>query len=269
MARLDKLYIGTNTKMFKTSSETVDFVKQLYQLTSDISREEMELFVIPSYTSLTAARESVASSQVKLGAQNISWEERGQFTGEISPLMLKEAGIDLVMIGHSERRHIFGEKDAEENLKVLTSVKHGFTALLCVGETEEQKESGISDEILRSQIKCGLKNVTEEIASKIWIAYEPVWAIGVNGKPASAEYAYEKHRVIKECLEELFGKQTGCDIPVLYGGSVNNNNSVELIKKENIDGLFIGRSAWDAENFNRIIRSVYPLFSERKNWKTA
>ena len=260
----DKLYIGTNTKMFKTASETVDFLKNLYRLTSDISRNDMELFVIPSYTSLDKARGTVSSSQIKLGAQNISWEERGQFTGEISPLMLKETGIDMVMIGHSERRHIFGEKDAEENLKVLTALKHGFTALLCIGETEEQKESGISDEVLRSQIKYGLKNVSPDMIKAVWLAYEPVWAIGVNGKPATAEYADEKHKVIKDCLIELFGEKTGSNIPVLYGGSVNNNNSVELITKGNIDGLFIGRSAWDAENFNSIIRSVLPLFAERK-----
>ena len=101
--------------------------------------------------------------------------------------------------------------------------------------------------------------------SRLWVAYEPVWAIGVNGKPASAEYADEKHVVIKECLREIFGKESGGDIPVLYGGSVNNTNAVELIKKKNIDGLFIGRSAWDADNFNRIIRSVLPLFANKKN----
>ena len=265
MARLDKLYIGTNTKMFKTASETVDFLGKLDKLTSNISRDILELFVIPSYTSLNDARKTVDSSRIKIGAQNMGWEDRGQFTGEISPLMLKETGIDLVMIGHSERRHIFGEQDFEENLKAVSAVRHNFTALLCIGETEKQKESGISDETLRTQIKCGLKDFTEEMISRLWVAYEPVWAIGVNGKPASAEYADEKHVVIKECLREIFGKESGGDIPVLYGGSVNNTNAVELIKKKNIDGLFIGRSAWDADNFNRIIRSVLPLFANKKN----
>ena len=258
-----KMYIGTNTKMFKTASETVDFLGQLYSFTADIERDEIELFVIPSYTSLGKARETVSSSQIKIGAQNISWEDRGQFTGEISPLMLKEIGIDLVMIGHSERRHIFGEKDAEENMKVLAALKHGFTALLCVGETEEQKESGISDEVLRTQVKYGLKNVSPDMSEKIWLAYEPVWAIGIHGKPATSEYADEKHKVIKDCLVEIFGNDTGSSIPVMYGGSVNNMNSIELIQKENVDGLFIGRSAWDAENFNSIIRSVLPLFRKK------
>ena len=138
-----------------------------------------------------------------------------------------------------------------------------FTVLLCIGETELQKESGISDEVLRSQIKCGLKGVHSEVLKKIWIAYEPVWAIGVNGKPATAEYADEKHLIIKKCMIELFGNGVGSEIPVLYGGSVNNTNSVDLIQKKNIDGLFIGRSAWVAENFNNIIRAVLP-FIEKK-----
>ncbi len=264
MARLDKLYMGTNTKMYKTIQETRNFLLRLYELTKDLSRDEIELFVIPSYTALSAARNTVGSRQIKLGAQNMCWEDQGQFTGEISPLMLKEIGLDMVMIGHSERRHIFGESDEEENLKVTAALRHGFTALLCIGETQEQKDNGISDETLRTQLKCGLKGITPGMALKLWVAYEPVWAIGVNGKPASAEYADEKHTVIKTCLKELFGEEAGRDIPVLYGGSVNNGNAAELIQKNNIDGLFTGRSAWDADNFNSIIRSVLPLFRKRK-----
>lgn len=264
MARLDKLYMGTNTKMFKTIKEAEEHLKALRSLTSDINREELELFVIPSYTSLIKAREIVDDSSIKLGAQNMCWEDRGQFTGEISPLMLKEIGIEMVMIGHSERRNVFGERDREENLKVISAISHGFTALLCIGETEEQKENGISDEILRMQLKIGLKNVTKKMAQNLWIAYEPVWAIGVNGKPATAEYAQGKHGVIKQCLKEIFGSDTGYDIPVLYGGSVNNQNAEGIIRMDNVDGLFVGRSAWDAQNFNSIIRQVMPMFKKRK-----
>lgn len=250
--------------MFKTIGNTKEFLSDLNRLTSDISREEMQLFVIPSYTALSHARAVVSSEEIMLGAQNMNWAEEGQFTGEISPLMLSEIGIDLVMVGHSERRHVFGEQDREENLKVKSALGHGFTALLCIGETEEQKENGISDEILRIQLKCGLKDVAPGQAKKLWVAYEPVWAIGVNGKPATAEYAEEKHLVIKNCLTEIFGEEIGSDLPVLYGGSVNNKNAAELIVQEHIDGLFIGRSAWDAENFNSIIRCVLPLFSQKK-----
>lgn len=264
MSRLDKLYMGTNTKMFKTIKDTKDYLNTLQKLTADINQEDIELFVIPSYIALPKARETIQNQQIKLGAQNMCWEEAGQFTGEISPIMLQELDLDMVMIGHSERRHVFGEKDMEENLKVVSALDHGFTALLCVGETEEQKENKISDETLRIQLKTGLKNVTWQMAKSLWIAYEPVWAIGVNGKPASVEYADEKHMVIKECLVEIFGEEIGKDIPVLYGGSVNNQNAEALIKMKNIDGLFVGRSAWNAENFDKIIRSVMPLFKGKR-----
>lgn len=263
MARLDKLYLGTNTKMYKTISDTVSFLTELRELTADIDREQLELFVIPSFTSLEAAKRTVTGKEIKLGAQNMCWEEEGQFTGEISPLMLKELGIDIIEIGHSERRHVLGETDEEEKKKVAAAVSHGFTPLLCIGETLEQKNYGISDEILSMQLKIGLSMVTKEQASKLWIAYEPVWAIGVNGIPADEGYADEKHAVIKNTLVTLFGEEVGRDIPVLYGGSVNNANAELLIRKPNIDGLFIGRSAWNADNFNRIIRSVMPLFFQK------
>lgn len=258
-----KLYIGTNTKMYKTIAQTTEFLTQLHRLTADIDRQTMELFVIPSFTALERARACVPANSILLGAQNMGWADEGQFTGEISPLMLKEVGVQIAEIGHSERRHILVETDEMENKKVLCALKHGLIALLCVGETAQQKAYGISDEILRMQLKIGLYGVAREQACRLRIAYEPVWAIGVNGVPAGKEYAAQKHRVIKQTLTELFGEQAGREIPVLYGGSVNNENAPELIQMPGIDGLFIGRSAWDAENFDRIIRSVYPLCFKR------
>lgn len=253
---MKKLYFGTNLKMYKNIAATEGYLTELEKNTRDISREEIQLFVIPSYTSLPGAASCVDQKYVKLGAQNMCWEEQGQFTGEISPLMLQELGISLVMIGHSERRHVFGETDEMENKKVRCALEHGFTTLLCIGETDEQKEAGISDETLRSQLKIGLKGVSQEQAENLWIAYEPVWAIGVNGKPASTEYARDKHLVIRQCLEELFGKKLASEIPVLYGGSVNPKNASELIVQENIDGLFTGRSAWEADKFDKLIRDA-------------
>ena len=170
--------------------------------------------------------------------------------------MLQEVGTDIVMIGHSERRHVLGETDEEENKKVLCALNHNFTTLLCVGETGEQKDYGISEEVIRIQLKKGLYGVTKEQTEKLWIAYEPVWAIGVNGKPATKEYAEQIHIVIHETLVELFGEEAGNEIPVLYGGSVNPENAVGLSKMEHIDGLFIGRSAWQADNFNKFFRDV-------------
>lgn len=141
--------------MYKNIHDTVEYLQKLVENTKDISRDEIELFIIPSYTTLESATKNIARNYVKLGAQNMCWEDEGQFTGEISPLMLKELGLDLVMIGHSERRHVFGETDVEENKKVKAALDHGFTTLLCIGETAEEKGFGISAEVLRTQLKIG------------------------------------------------------------------------------------------------------------------
>ncbi|MDF2613772.1 MAG: triose-phosphate isomerase [Clostridia bacterium] len=259
---MKKLYFGTNLKMYKNIHQTTSYLKDLISLTKDISQEEIELFVIPSYTSLSSAAGSIDRNYVKLGAQNMCWEEEGQFTGEISPLMLKEMNLDLVMIGHSERRHVFGETDITENKKVKCALEHDFTTLLCIGESLEEKNFDISNEVLRTQLKIGFHNIPTEKISKIWVAYEPVWSIGVNGVPASYQYAEEKHKVIKECLQELFGDAAKA-IPVLYGGSVNPQNANDLITQPSIDGLFVGRSAWHADDFNKLIRDA------KKAYETA
>lgn len=257
-----KIYFGTNLKMYKTIEETVSYLQKLVSNTMDISRETIELFVIPSYTTLSKAAESVDRNYVKLGAQNMCWEDQGQFTGEISPVMLKEIGLDLVMIGHSERRHVFGETDSEENRKVNAALRHGFTALLCIGETLEQKNYGISEEVLRMQLKIGLHEVAASQIDRLRIAYEPVWAIGVNGTPATAGYAEEMHFSIKKCLKELYGDESE-KIPVLYGGSVNPENADELIVQPSIDGLFTGRSAWNADAFDKLIRSTLSTYNRQ------
>lgn len=249
--------------MYKTVRETVDYLQSLEALTRDLDRDEIQLFIIPSYTSLESASRSVDHASIKIGAQNMCWEERGQFTGEISPVMLSELGLDLVMIGHSERRHVFGESDPEENRKVKASLGHGFTTLLCIGETKEQKDYGISPEVLRTQLKIGFHGVSPSQASGIWVAYEPVWSIGVNGTPASAEYAEAMHKEIKNCLSEIFG-EAAAQIPVLYGGSVNPQNANQLIVMPSIDGLFVGRAAWQADPFNSLIRSAIDTYRSQR-----
>ncbi|NLV59058.1 MAG: triose-phosphate isomerase [Clostridiales bacterium] len=251
---MDKLYLGTNTKMYKTIADTVDFLTRLAANTADLSRDALELFVIPSFTTLGEARQCVPRESITLGAQNMGWEDQGQFTGEISPLMLREVGVEIVEIGHSERRHVLHETDEEENRKVLCALRHGLRPLLCIGETAQQKAQGIADEILRIQLKIGLQGMDPAQADRLMIAYEPVWAIGVSGVPASADYAQEKHAVIKRTLAELLGEDA--QVPVLYGGSVNDGNCEELIALPAVDGLFIGRSAWDADRFDGIIRKV-------------
>lgn len=250
-----KLYFATNLKMYKGIRETVSYLSQLEQLTADMDPETVQLFVIPSYTSLPDAVRSLRHKRLLLGAQNMCWEEKGQFTGEISPLMLQELGISIVELGHSERRHVFGETNAMINQKVIAGLKSGFTVLLCVGETEEEKNWGISDETLRIQLKTGLKDIPPGLTGRLWIAYEPVWAIGINGQPASVEYARDKHELIRNTLYEIAGTD-GREIPLLYGGSVNPSNADALILQPSVDGLFVGRSAWNAADFNALIRSA-------------
>lgn len=258
---MKRVYFGTNLKMYKNIRMTHDYLVSLEQLTKDISRDAIKLFVIPSYTSLPEAVKCVDQSLIQIGAQNMGWEDEGQFTGEISPLMLEELGIHLIMAGHSERRHVFLETDEMENRKVLCALHHGFTALLCIGETGGQKEGGISREVLRTQLKLGFKGVDPQMADHIVVAYEPVWAIGVHGKPASVEYAEEMHSEIRTCLDEIFGRENSAKIPVLYGGSVNMENAVPLIRQEHIDGLYVGRSAWHADQFNTLIRACLSSLS--------
>lgn len=169
---MKKLYFGSNLKMYKGISATREYLQKLVENTKDISRDDIELFIIPSYTTLQTATDCCDRDFVRLGAQNMCWEDQGQFTGEISPCMLAEMGLDLVMIGHSERRHVFGESDVEENKKVKAALSHGFKTLLCIGETAEQKEYGISAETLRSQLKIGFYGVSPEECKNIWVAYE-------------------------------------------------------------------------------------------------
>ncbi len=248
-----KLYFGSNFKMYKPIQDTIAYLQTMEEATRDLKREDVQLFFIPSFTSLESAVKCIPRDRIMLGAQNMCWEDEGQFTGEISPVMLKELGIDLVMIGHSERRHGFGETDEMENKKALKALEHGFTVLLCIGETAAQKEFGISAEVLRTQLKVGLHGVTAGQIKNIWIAYEPVWSIGINGTPAPVEYAQEMHCIIKTTLAELFG-EAGRSVPVLYGGSVNMENCNSLIVQPDIDGLFTTRTAFQTDNFLRLIR---------------
>ncbi len=250
-----KFYFGSNFKMYKNVKDTLEYLEEFSQAVKDMDKDQVQFFFIPSYTSLQSASECASRSCYMLGAQNMCWEAEGQFTGEISPEMLKELGLDLVMVGHSERRHGFGESNEMENKKVKKALEYGFTTLLCVGETLEEKGVGVSAEILRTQLKIGLHGVDKDKISKIWIAYEPVWSIGASGIPASADYAEAMHKVIKECLTEIFGEK-GKEIPVLYGGSVNSENGSVLISQPHIDGLFTTRTAFQIHKFVKIIKDA-------------
>lgn len=256
------LYFGSNLKMYKTASETAEYVEKVAAMTADLDGMPVKRFLIPSFTSLLVAG-AKAHSGLLLGAQNMHWEDEGQFTGEVSPKMLQELGfVNIIEVGHSERRHVFHETNYDCNKKVFSALTHGFTALLCIGETADEKRFGISDEVLGIQIKIGLSGVsTEDVAAgRVWIAYEPVWSIGVNGEPADPEYVSLRHTHIRKLLYQLFPKVEE-NIPILFGGSVNSGNANLYIKADHVDGLFVGRAAWTASNFNNLLRQILPEYS--------
>ncbi|KHD85269.1 triose-phosphate isomerase [Bacillus ginsengihumi] len=251
---MDKIWIGTNWKMTKTLAEGLSYSTKLKSISKEIS-PNIELFIIPSYTALLPIKEIISGSSIQLGAQNMHWEDRGAYTGEISPKMLDEIGIDIIELGHSERRQYFNENDNAINKKVLAALKYNMKPLICIGENLEQKNNNISKEILATQLKVCLKHLSEEQARHVMVAYEPVWAIGEQGIPADAEYIAAIHTFIRDTLKVLF-PDAGIDIPLLYGGSVNQNNFLEYIEIENVDGLFIGRAAWDIESFQYILKQL-------------
>jgi|SRR5690625_2376770 len=251
---MNKIWVGTNWKMTKTIEEGIAYTKDLVDISKSIS-SNINLFIIPSYTLLIPVRETIENTNVLMGAQNMHWKDAGAFTGEISPRMLDEIGIDLIELGHSERRQYYNETDMDINKKVLAALNYQIKPLVCIGENKEEKEHHISKETLASQLKISLKDVNCEQANELLIAYEPVWAIGEHGEIAESDYVAEIHAFLRETLGELFG-EVGIDIPLLFGGSVNQDNFMDYIQVPDVNGLFIGRSAWDTESFKVILNKL-------------
>ncbi len=242
-------WIGTSWKMNKVLSESQAYAHELAK--ADADRDpRIQSFVIPSFPNVREVKQILAETSVKVGAQNMHWDDEGAWTGEVSPLMVKDCGADLVELGHSERRQHFGETDRTVGLKVEAAVRHGIVPLICIGETLSEREMGRTQEILHTQIHAALGRLTgEQKSSTILLAYEPVWAIGNNGIPATADYADARQAEIIDVATEILGHA----VPCLYGGSVNPHNCEELIQCPHIDGLFIGRSAWQAEDYLEIL----------------
>lgn len=255
---MKKFLLGTNWKMNKTLAEGLDYTTGLTTIIAPYS--QFEFFIIPPYTHLWKIKEAITAqkSPLKLGAQNMHQQDSGQFTGEISPVMLAEIGIDIIELGHSERRQYFNETDQTVNLKTLAALKHGFTPLICIGEQLVDKDYHVSKEMLAKQLKIALNDVLADDIGNFWIAYEPVWAIGVNGIPAETPYVEEIHDFLRSILIDRYGAR-GADVPLLFGGSVNINNARDYALLKNVDGLFIGRSAWEPDLFKAIIVAVGDL----------
>lgn len=249
MAR--KKIIAGNWKMNMTPSQAVELVNTLKPL---VATEEADVvFCVPAID-IIPAMEAAKGSNIAIGAENMYFEEKGAYTGEISPAMLTDVGVKYVIIGHSERREYFAETNETVNKKVLKAFEHGITPIMCCGETLAQREQGVTMDFIRQQVKVGLQNVTADQAKTMVIAYEPIWAIG-TGKTATTEQAQEVCKAIRECIAEIYDEATAEEIRIQYGGSVNATTAPELFAQPDIDGGLVGGAA------------LKPDFGKIVNWK--
>ncbi|HOK56603.1 MAG TPA: triose-phosphate isomerase [bacterium] len=245
---MKKSLIAGNWKMYKTPAESINFVSELVKNIK--SYEDRDVLICPPFTSLYPVSKIIKNSAVKLGAQNVYFENEGAYTGEISPLMLKDTGVEYVICGHSERRNIFGESDEIINKKVKKVVETGMNAILCVGEKLEEREKGETFNVIENQVKRCLEGFDK--FENLVIAYEPVWAIG-TGKTALPSQAEEVHIFIRELIAKIYNKDIAENLIILYGGSVKPENIDQLMKEKNIDGVLVGGACLKVESFLRII----------------
>jgi triosephosphate isomerase len=243
--------IAGNWKMYKTSSEAVEFARQFIPSVDGVA--DRDIMIAPAFTALEATAAALKGTAVALGAQDLFWEAEGAYTGQVSPRMLAACGCRYVIIGHSERRQYFGETDESVQRKIQAALKAGLIPVMCVGETEKQREAGQTFSILDKQIKNGLKDLVAAELDSLVIAYEPVWAIG-TGKTATADQAQEAHGFIRSLVQTLFGAELAAALRILYGGSVKPENISELMAMADIDGALVGGASLKADSFSKIVK---------------
>ena len=243
--------IAANWKMYKTPDQTRAFFRDFLPRVSGHTRDE--IVVCPPYTDLAAAVEAAEGSNVAVGGQNVHWKDEGAFTGEISASMLLALNVTHVIVGHSERRQYFGETDDTVNLRLKAALEAGLTPICCVGEVLEEREAGLTDDVLRRQCVRAFHSVSAKKAAKLAVAYEPVWAIG-TGKTATPEMAAEAHAVIRREATEIFGEAFASNLRILYGGSVKPENASALMAQEEIDGALVGGASLDPKSFAGIVK---------------
>lgn len=241
-----------NWKMNLKPSEAVDFAKKLASSITEVD-SDVDVMIAPTFTALAGVRDVIKNSIIKLGAQNLNENESGAYTGEISADMLLDLGVEYVIIGHSERRHIYKESDDLINKKVKFALKKGLKPVLCIGELLEEREAGKTNEVVKTQVVNGLKDISENEMSKVVIAYEPVWAIG-TGKVATPEMAEEVHAFVRGIITDLYNEKVAQDLTIQYGGSVKDDNVDGLMQKENIDGALVGGASLKVDSFTRIAK---------------
>ena len=243
--------IAGNWKMHKTVNEALAYIEAFKPLVADVS--DRDIMLAPSFIALDACEKSLEGSNVALGAQNCHWEDEGAFTGEVSPRMLADVGVTYVILGHSERRHFFGETDEMVRRKIEAVLRHQMIPILCIGETLEEREAGKTLAVLERQLKEGLKGFSAGELKDLVVAYEPVWAIG-TGKTASPEQAQEAHAFVRKLLSEMFDEAFAEKTRILYGGSVKPENIVGLMARPDIDGALVGGASLNPDTFARIVR---------------
>src|SRR5260221_2650652 len=254
-----KKILAANWKMNLTNVEAESYVEAFLNEVGEVN--DVEIVIIPPFTSMpTLAQASGNAPFIRLGAQNLHWERSGAFTGEISATMLRALFVKYVVIGHSERRSLFGETDEMVQRKVHTALEAGLRPIMCVGETLAERESGSVQKVLRRQVEEGLKGVSADHSSEIVLAYEPVWAIG-TGRTATPAQAEEVHAFLRSLLAELFDRTAADRIRIQYGGSVKPENTEDLMRQPNIDGALVGGASLDAHSFARIIRATEKTLS--------
>lgn len=243
--------IAGNWKLFKKTAQALQLVQDLAPLVKDV--EDVEIIIAPSFTVLGPVRSLLFDSSISVAGQNCYWEEEGAFTGEISPGMLIDAGCSHVIIGHSERRQLFGETDENVNKKSKAAIRAGLTAIICIGETLQERESGETFTVLQRQISAALSNHSTSEMEQVILAYEPVWAIG-TGKTARDDQAQEAHAFIRQLVAKLLTPTIADSLRILYGGSVKPDNIAGLMSQPDIDGALVGGASLTAESFASIIR---------------
>ncbi len=246
-----KKVIAANWKMYKTPAQAREFLDAFLPLVEGHDRDE--IVVCPTYLALDAAIQATRGSNVAVGAQDLHWEKEGAFTGEISAHMLVDIGVTHVIIGHSERRQYFGETDDTVNVKFKSALEAGLTPIVCVGEVLEEREAGLTDDVLRRQCVRAFYKISAKKAAKLVVAYEPVWAIG-TGKTATPEIASDAHIIIRGEAAKAFGQEFADQLRILYGGSVKPENAKALMSQEEIDGALVGGASLDPKSFAAIVK---------------
>ena len=251
---MPKPLIAGNWKMHKTIPESLELVNSLKRALSDI--DSVDIAVCPTYIALSEVADALEGSNIKLGAQNLHWEPKGAFTGEVSGSILKDSGCDYVIIGHSERRKYFYETDETVNKRIKAALMHQLTPIVCVGESLQQREENKTISVVEGQLSGGLQNLEAQTVERLVIAYEPVWAIG-TGKTATPAQAEEVHKFIRSWISDNYSQETAQGLRILYGGSVKASNIKQLMQEADIDGALVGGASLDSSSFSEIVKGSF------------